>query len=191
MIKKLTLGLSIAALAVGGTAFANHHGMHGNAGGDGVVTRAEAQTKAAQMFARMDANSDGKLDEADHAARMGAMFDTMDTDKNGQISRNEFMAAHQDMPHGDGHMGMRGGEGPGMHGQHGGGHGGMMKMMAKQADANNDGAVSQAEFTTAAMQKFDRADANKDGQVTREERHAAHAEMKKAWSERKAAAPAS
>lgn len=190
MIKKFTLGLSIAALAIGGAAYADQHGMRGDADGNGIVTRAEAQSRATQMFARMDANGDGKLDAADREARMGRMFDTIDADHNGQISRDEFMAAHQDGPPGEGRMGMRG-EANG-HGKHhrGMGHGGMMKM-AKMADTDKDGAISQAEFTAAAMQRFERADANQDGQVTREERQAARAAMKKAWSERKANAPAS
>jgi hypothetical protein len=50
------------------------------------------------------------------------------------------------------------------------GHGGFGGMT--DADANGDGAISQAEFQAAAVQRFDRADADNNGTVTREERKA-------------------
>ena len=194
-MKTITLGLSVAALAIAGTAayaqntqhaqHAQHtqHTMRGDADGNGVVTRAEAQTRAAAMFARMDANSDGRIDQADREARMGRMFDRMDADKNGQVSRAEFTNAHQSMHAMRGsadapHEGRRGG--------HRGGHGGMMRMMAARADANKDGAISQAEFTAAAMQRFDRVDTSKDGQITAEERQAARAQMRAAMHKARA-----
>ena len=46
-------------------------------------------------------------------------------------------------------------------------------MMLKMADTNNDGAISQAEFTAAALKHFDQMDANHDGKVTQDERQAA------------------
>ena len=42
--------------------------------------------------------------------------------------------------------------------------------MVRGADADNDGSVTQAEFTTAALARFDRTDANSDGTVSRDER---------------------
>jgi hypothetical protein len=53
-----------------------------------------------------------------------------------------------------------------------------MMMMGRMADTDKDGAVSQAEFMAAAMQRFDRADANHDGTVTRDERKAAFQAMR-------------
>jgi hypothetical protein len=101
MMKKIAIGLALAALAAGGTVFAESamkHGGHGmrmmDANGDGEVTRAEAQSAAEQRFAMMDVNKDGKLDSADREARHAAHFDAMDTNKDGQISRAEFGAAH-------------------------------------------------------------------------------------------------
>ena len=61
--------------------------------------------------------------------------------------------------------------------QKGGSMGGGM-MMGRSADANHDGALTQAEFVGAAMQRFDRTDANHDGQITREERQAAFKAMR-------------
>jgi Ca2+-binding EF-hand superfamily protein len=218
--RTLAIGLSLAALAVGGTAvwadqhmdghhMGDHSGMMGDTNGDGTITRAEAQARAQQMFAMMDANKDGKLDQADRDARMNAMFDRLDTDKNGQISRAEFAAAHsgpggmhEGMDHGAmGGSGMM--DGPGHEGmmEHGRGHhggsmgAGMMGpgMMMAMADANKDGAVTQAEFMAAAMQRFDRADANKDGKVTKEERRSAWQAMREQMRARMGtpAAPAS
>lgn len=178
-MKKITLALGTAALALGGTlggiAFAQqqHAGhampeqrMMADPMGNATVTRAEAQTKAAEMFARLDANRDGKIDRADREAaranRIGQHFDRMDTNKDGKLDRAEFMAGHQQgarmgsMADGK-HHGMRRGGGRMM--------GGM--------DANADKALSRDEFVNGALKRFDAADANKDGKLTPEERRAA------------------
>jgi Ca2+-binding EF-hand superfamily protein len=189
--RKIALGLSLTVATLAGAAYAEQ-GMKG----DGVTTRAEAQERAQEMFARMDANKDGKLDQADRAARRAAMFDRIDTDHNGQISRAEFDAMGSGGRGGpDGMRGHDAEGGPGMHrwGGHGrGGHRGGM-MMGRMADANKDGTITQAEFVSAAMQRFDRADANHDGTVTREERQAArkamHDEMRARWQNAPDGAP--
>lgn len=213
-IKKLTLGLSVAALSISGIAyaqgFAGKPGMDGD--GNGVITRAEAQSAATTMFAKLDTNNDGKLDKSDRDARRtemrGKMFEKLDADNNGSISKTEFMADRG--PEGDGPGGMDepgDTDGPGMHGpdkdgprkngedrHHGkrgmrGHHGGDM-MMARMADTNKDGAISQAEFSAAAMKHFDMMDANHDGQITKEERQAAREKMKAEWQAKKADKPA-
>jgi hypothetical protein len=178
--RHLAVGLTLAATAITGTAYAEQ-AMRG----DGVTTRAEVETRSAARFARMDANRDGKLDQADREARRNMMFDRMDTDKSGQISRAEFNTRPQ-RPEGmskrldgEGRKHRWGGRGRGH-------HGGMM--MGRMADANKDGAVTQAEFTAAALQRFDRTDANKDGQVTREERQAARKAMRDGWRAKREAA---
>ena len=71
-MKKTLIGLSLVALAAGGVAIAQPMGGPGRDPMAGkTVTRAEAQTRAAEMFARMDANKDGKLDKAEWQARKG------------------------------------------------------------------------------------------------------------------------
>ncbi len=154
-------------------------------------TRAEVQTKAAEMFAKLDANKDGKLDAADRAAkraeRQAKKFARLDADGNGSISKAEWdqqgadraakRAAAGEAGQGKRHA-MRG-----HHGKRGGHHG--MRMMGK-ADTDGDKAISQAEFQTAALARFDAADANKDGQVTAEERKA----QRRAWRAKHGAAPA-
>ncbi|WP_404479771.1 hypothetical protein [Novosphingobium sp. BL-52-GroH] len=233
-MKKLTLGLSAAALAIGGVACAQapatpphdrpgHDRPRIDANGDGTVTRAEAQAAATAMFARLDVDKDGKLDQADRdlgrQQMRDRMFARLDANGDGSISKAEFSAEKgpdargpgmdgppppggpgedappppppgQDGPDKAGH----GPDGRGDHDRHGGrgghgfgrgGHGGMMAM-ARDADANKDGAISQAEFMAAAMKRFDAEDTNHDGQVTKAEREAAHAAKKARWDARKA-----
>jgi hypothetical protein len=180
--RKIALGLSLAATMLAGAAFAAEQGTKG----DGSMTRAEAQTRAQEMFARLDVNHDGKLDQADRAARRAAMFDRIDTNHDGQISRAEFDAADQRGPRGlEGGGGPeRGPGGPGKHrwGGRGRHEGGML--MGSMAGGNKDGPITQAEFVAAAMERFDRADTNHDGTVTREERLAAFKAMREQMHER-------
>lgn len=177
MIKKAMLGVSVALLAVSGAAIASHHGLgHGDPMGDKTVTRAEAQTHAATMFAKMDINKDGKLDAADREARQMARFDRADANKDGSVSRDEFAAARKA-------AGERRAEwkAKGEHAEHMGGHGRGMKggmMMLAMADTNKDKAVSKDEFLAAHAKHFDQADANKDGSLTPDERKAAMAKMR-------------
>lgn len=184
-MKNFAIGLSLAALMLGGGAYAAQGAgkQHADADGNGVVTRAEAQAAASAAFTRHDQNKDGKLDRTDRQARMEARkterFTRLDADKDGQISRTEFMAdsgpAHgkrmaMGAPSKGGPDGMR------HHRRHGGGRG--LMGPGKMGDANKDGAMTQAEFASAALQRFDALDANKDGQVTGEERRAARERMK-------------
>lgn len=89
-MKKFTIGLSLAALAIGGAALAAQGS--GMMRGGATVTRADMQAHATQAFERLDANRDGKIDPADREARRAAMFDTIDADHNGQITKAEFLA---------------------------------------------------------------------------------------------------
>ncbi|MDR7060397.1 MULTISPECIES: hypothetical protein [unclassified Sphingopyxis] len=191
MNKKISLFTLAAALVAVPVLAAP--GADGNAG----QTRADAQARATQMFAKMDANKDGKLDATDRAAqraeRQAKIFASLDADGNGSISkaewdkhgadraakraeRGEKRAEAGEAGEGKRH-GMRGG-----HGKRGGHHG----MMMGKADTDGDKAISQAEFQTAALARFDAADANKDGQVTAEERQA----QRGAWRAKRGAAPA-
>lgn len=183
MKTKLAIGLSAIALFGATTAWAAHE-PRGN------TTRAEAQAHALEMFAKMDANKDGKLDHVDRAAHQGEMFDHLDANKDGSISREEFLAAHSRGPGGPGEGGPRGdrggpGEGGPRMAHRGGPGGGMGMMMLRMADANKDGAVTQAEFTGAFLAHFDKADANKDGTLTPDERRAAHEQMRKHMEEKR------
>lgn len=199
-MKKITL-LTLGAALIAVPALAAPGGKMGDADGNGVLTRTEVQANTAQMFAKMDANKDGKIDATDRAARQAEMqakrFAAFDANTDGSISKAEWdqhgadraakRAEHKEKRVAAGEAGE--GKQGGMRGHHGkrgghgmrGGHGGWMK-----ADADGDKAITQAEFQTAALARFDRLDANKDGQVTAEERKA----QREAWKARRAAAPA-
>ncbi len=178
-MKTLAFGLSLAALAACGVAFAQQAAQHDHAAGRpaaGPVTKAQAQEMAGAMFDRMDANKDGKVDASDREARRtemkAAMFQRMDANNDGQISRDEFMAFKPGGP----------GGGMGGHGMHGpmGGHGmgrGMGGMIMRMADGNGDGTVTREEYMAAFSKHFDEVDANHDGTITPEERRAAHRAM--------------
>ena len=74
-----------------------------------------------------------------------------------------------------GRHGAKGMRGKGDKGHRGGGdHGAMMK----QVDTNGDQMISKAEFTAAAMARFDKIDANKDGKITKDERQAQRVERR-------------
>lgn len=154
------------------------------------VTRAQAQERAAERFARMDANGDGLLNAADREARRAKMFDRLDADKNGSISEAEFNAHHAARRDGRGEHAGHGGEGDNRAHRMGGHHGGKMMgrmAMARQADTNNDQAISRAEFESAALKRFDAADADDNGTVTQAERRAAHEAMRAQWQAKRQA----
>lgn len=195
MMKTSLVALGAALAAFAGVAYAQQHmPPAGDPMGAATVTRAEAQAKAADMFARLDTNGDGKLDQADRDAMIGKRFDAMDTNHDGQLSKQEFIAAHQAM-HEERGMGGPGMGGPGMGGPEGamGGHpmghrmhggiGDRMGHMAAMADTNGDHAISRDEFLAAALKRFDAADTNHDGKVTPEERKAAFRAGMKAMRE--------
>lgn len=202
-MKKKILFSALGAALIAAPVLAAPGGPKADTDGNGTLTRAEAQAHATEMFARMDANGDGKLDQTDRAAKRAEMqakaFERLDANKDGSISKAEWdqhaadraakraergeKRAEAGAP-GEGKRGMRG-----HHGKRGGHH----DMIMGRADANGDKVITQAEFQTAALARFDAADANKDGQVTAEER-AAQREAWKAkageWRAKRAAPPA-
>lgn len=156
--------ITAAAAAVAGAAYAQQPPAPpppGDPLGAATMTRAEAQTRAAAMFDRFDANHDGKLDQADKAARMGEMFDRIDANHDGTISRDEFTAAHQRMA----------GAGPGAVAPGKMGRGMMGHDMTREGAERPP--LSREAFVAQAMKRFDTADANHDGKLTREERRTA------------------
>ena len=54
-------------------------------------------------------------------------------------------------------------------------------MMGRMADTDKDGTITRAEFTNAALTRFDTVDADKNGTVTQAERKAAHEAMRAKW----------
>ena len=196
MNKKITLLTLGAALLAVPVLAAPGGGAKGDVDANGVLTRTEAQAHATQMFAKLDVNKDGKVDATDRAAeraeRQAQMFASLDADGNGSISKAEWdkhsadRAAKRGDKRADAGEAREGGKRHGMRGGHHGKRGGHHGMMMGKADVNGDKAISQAEFQTAALARFDAADANKDGQVTAAERQA----QREAWRAKRGAPPA-
>jgi len=192
MHKTLTLSLAAIALATGGVAVAQT--TTAAAAGEEARspmramehTREQAQQRAATMFSRLDVNGDGQLSDADREVRADQQFDKMDANGDGAISREEFAAMRENrterredrraarterggerMARGEGRRGGPGMRGDGMRGT---------RRMLRAADADGNGAITQEEFISAALARFDAADADNDGTVTREERRNARPE---------------
>lgn len=185
-IMLLALGASILAVP----AMAQMGG--GKADPNATWTRAQAQTQATEMFAKMDVNKDGKFDAADRtqmrAQREQARFAALDADKNGQISQAEWSAAKAarvakaeerraewaakraaattDGAKPDGAK-------PKMRGEHRGKGAGFHRGMGRMGGRDGAQVVTQEQFVAKALERFDRLDANKDGTVTAAERQAA------------------
>ncbi|MFW2828817.1 EF-hand domain-containing protein [Sphingomonas sp. ID0503] len=190
MRKFLTLGLVSLATVAAMPALADQAKQP-----RGPETRAEAQTKAEQHFARFDTDRNGVVTktefdaarekmrgewQAKRAERHGERFAKLDADKNGQLSKAEWDAgaAHRGAGKGADAKGSdRDHRGYGMHRMsgHGGGR------WFDRLDANKDGQVTRAEAVAARLAIFDKVDANKDGTVTPEERKAGWDAKRAEW----------
>ena len=202
-MRKIILIGAVSAIALAAAAYALPASKPSkmDLNGNGVVTKVEAMTAADTMFAKMDVNTDSVVNAADREANVKLRFQQMDADKNGSISEAELIASHNDRV--DGRAEKRAGRGPdGDHGgRHGRGHkggrgsmGGHAMGLMKAADANNDQAVTKAEFQAAAEARFAKSDTNKDGSLSSAEMEAARTAMRalraSATSRVKATAPA-
>ena len=167
MNKTLILALAAGGLAIGGTAAAQDRPERG-----ADITRADAETRAARHFERMDANGDGVLNDADREARARARFDRADANGDGMLTFAETQTMRENRQEMREERRAERGERSGMRGHRMGRRGGMRGMMAERADADNDGTITQAEFTSAALTRFESADADSDGVVTADERRA-------------------
>lgn len=169
-MKKLILLSGVSALILAVAAYAAPTGdrqkMDGNA--DGVITKAEAMARSDALFAKMDADGNDMLNEADKQAHLKARFAEMDADTNGAISETEFMTAHaKKMEMRKEHMGaMNGGRGYKNNKQDRHlGDGGALR----QADVDGDKAISKAEFTAAAQDRFAKKDTDGNGEISQTE----------------------
>jgi Ca2+-binding EF-hand superfamily protein len=135
--------------------------------------QATREARQQQRFARLDANDDGQLNDADREARRQEAFNRVDADHSGGISYEEFAALRDQRIERRGDR--RGPEGARFERRRPGGpdgRGGRMggRGIIRGADADHDGAITQAEFAAASLARFDRVDANKDGTISADER---------------------
>lgn len=93
----------------------------------------------------MDTNGDGMISASEHAAGTQAKFARMDTDRDGQVTAAEMEAGHK---------------------------GASEKMSMMDGDGN--GMISTTEHSAAAQTMFDEADANDDGNLSQQEWKAHH-----------------
>ena len=136
-----------------------------DANDDGVVDQADRAARRQERFARRDANGDGELNAADREARRKGAFDRLDADRSGGISFEEFSAQREQRQEARAER-----RGPRMALRGPGRRGG--PRLGRAADTNRDGTVTQAEFASAALARFDRVDVNKDGTIGADERPA-------------------
>lgn len=138
------------------------------------LTRAMAEERAATLFARLDADGDNRLTDTDRAARQSARkdqrFARLDADGDGAISRAEFDAHAQQRAGrreaaGHDRRGRERAEMRGMRGMRGGAH-----QILARADTDGNGEVTRAEFTSAALARFDATDADRSGTIEPGER---------------------
>ncbi|MBO9517587.1 MAG: EF-hand domain-containing protein [Porphyrobacter sp.] len=171
MRKTLTLSLAaVAAIAAASAAFAQEAPKREPRP---PMTRADVEQRTTESFARMDVNKDGVLNQADRDAREKSAFDRIDSNHDGSISPEEFAARgdeRREARQAQAEPGQRSGPRMGRRGP--GGPGAMGMGLARNADTDGDGSVTQAEFASAALTRFDTADTNKDGTLSREERRA-------------------
>lgn len=177
-MRKLTLALSTAALALSGAAIAQTAPAAPAKARAPIadMTRAQAQARAEAAFARMDVNQDGTIDQGDRQARRARMFERMDTDRNGSISRAEFDAMHAQRGENRAERG-----GKQRMARTAGVAGGKRAMMGAPR-----GPVTRQAFVDRALSMFDKADANRDGTVTVAERKAAREALRSQWRARAA-----
>jgi hypothetical protein len=143
MIRTSLIFASALALGTAASAQQGPGGMQRpnlDTNGDGMVTRAEAEAAANDMFGRMDRNNDGRLDQTDRGGMGGGgagagpgagggqgggrMLQMLDGNGDGAVTREEFSAA-------------------------------MLQRHARM-DSNSDGSVSAAEREAAEAARGER-----------------------------------
>ena len=158
-----------------------------DANGDGKIDPSDREARQQTRFERLDANDDGRLNQADREARRKQMFARVDANGDGGISFEEFTARRGAA--GDGTRAgraMRGGpDGPQMAGRGMRGVNVGLRGIGRNADADGNGAITKDEFTSALLARFDAVDADKDGTVTAAERKAQRDSMRERMRERR------
>lgn len=147
------LTTAVAAAAPGAGAGAGGRFGKLDTDGNGSVTRAEMDAKAAERFAAIDADKDGFLTQAELSAHHEAAKARWAERAKERAAKNPQRAeqrAERFAKRGE-RMAERAG-----------------KQFARR-DANGDGRISLAEFQAGSSRFFERFDADKNGSITQEE----------------------
>jgi len=120
--------------------------------------------RGGRMLERLDSNGDGAVDQAEIKQMRQTLFQRLDADADGRVTKQEAQVAMDDAQarreerrqrdQADGPLMMAG---PRLAG------------MLWQADTDNDGQVTEAEFLAAPMPMLERLDDNGDGRITADE----------------------
>lgn len=90
----LSVVVAVCVIALKGTAMAQTGGIRElDENGDGIITKAEAQSGLEVQFRKMDTNHDGVLSEDEFVNARLAIIQRLDTDGDGQITRSELRNA--------------------------------------------------------------------------------------------------
>lgn len=182
---KMRIFLAITLIGAAGSAALSARDHHGPSVHDAAksvaMTSAEHDAHARAMFTKMDVNADGKIDANDRAAAQDRRFDAMDKDGNGQLSKDEVKSARAQVKERRGKMrdaiiGKKSAHPKLSQAPHREHKAGPMRML-RDADRDNDGAVTQDEFLAAAQARFSKADTNNDGKLSSDERAIMHAQV--------------
>jgi hypothetical protein len=137
---------------------------------DGKLTADEVRVHADAMkkehFARMDKNSDGQLSSDEVGTERWDHLKAADADNSGTVTQAEI-----DQAFASGKLKFGGPDGK--FGGHDGRRGGGRIQRLFKLDANNDGALTQAEVGAEKWAHISVADSNSDGRVTKDEIKAA------------------
>ena len=156
MKKKFFIGAAIA-LSVPAIAIAQpggERGMRADTNGDGLIQMSEIEAQAQQRFARLDLDGNGAITRAEATEAREKMQAMMAERRAGSEGKRRSM------------------------------RGGAEGAMFERADANGDGQVTFAEFSTPMMERFATHDANGDGAIDASERAAAREARKAARGSR-------
>lgn len=159
-MRKLTLTLSVAALAIAGTVAAQPERASGERAErgerSGPITREQHDQRTAAMFARLDVNGDGVIDAQDRAARKAERFDRLDADGNGEVTLAEMQAAYAQRRE------TRGGQ-PDAERQ--ARHAERLQAQFARLDTDGSGGISRAEMDAAKGTRAQNRRASADGEA--------------------------
>ena len=167
----VTLGIAAAAALIAlplGMAAAKdwrggwHGGWHGGPGPMGHGMRADRMID--RMFEEADANDDGVISAEEIAAQKAERFKRLDVDGDGEVTLEEIAAAQERARQAfrDMRATRRIGSASGF----------------VDADTDDNGSISAAEFAAMPSPRLDRVDANDDGAISREEAEAVKERMR-------------
>ncbi|GLQ05491.1 EF-hand domain-containing protein [Sneathiella chinensis] len=105
----------------------------------------DGHSRVDRMFERWDTNKDGRLSQAEVPDGRHKYFSRFDSDKDGEITLSEAREAHEKMREA------------------------RLARFMEKIDTDKDGKVSEAEYTSFAMERFKSADSDSDGALSVEE----------------------